>query len=123
MVTNGRIRAPHPAFRPVLLAAAMLALGANAAAAAAGERSGQAVYEAVCAECHASGTMNAPVFGDRKAWKRLIAEGQRELVREAIRGVRRMPPRGGDPSLTDREVERAVVHMANAAGGRFREPK
>lgn len=107
--------------RTRLLAAVVLVLGAPAAWAQ--ERDGQAVYEAVCAACHANGTMKAPVFGDRKAWKRLIAEGQRELVREAIRGVRRMPPRGGDPSLTDREVERAVVYMANAAGGRFREPK
>lgn len=88
---------------------------------AAGEpRSGAEVYEAVCAECHASGKHKAPVFGDRKAWKPLIAEGQRDLVRTAIRGVRKMPARGGDPSLSDAEVERAVVHMANAAGGRFK---
>lgn len=83
------------------------------------QRSGAEIYEAVCAECHASGKHKAPVFGDRRAWKPLIAEGQRELVRTAIRGIRKMPARGGDPSLSDADVERAVVHMANAAGGRF----
>jgi len=88
-----------------------------------GGRSGREVYEAVCVECHGTGKLNAPRFGDAVAWKKLIAEGQRSLVRTALRGIRQMPPRGGNPSLTDREVERAVVHMANAAGGRFKEPR
>jgi len=88
-----------------------------------GGRSGREVYEAVCVECHGTGKLNAPRFGDAAAWKKLIAEGQRSLVRTALRGIRQMPPRGGNPSLTDREVERAVVHMANAAGGRFKEPR
>jgi len=87
------------------------------------ERSGEEVYETVCAACHGTGALNAPKFGDAKAWKPLIAEGQRSLVRTAIKGIRQMPPRGGNPGLADREVERAVVHMANAAGARFREPK
>lgn len=84
------------------------------------QRSGAEIYEAVCAECHTTGKHKAPVIGDRKAWKPLIAEGQPDLVRTAIRGVRKMPARGGDPSLSDAEVERAVVHMTNASGGRFK---
>lgn len=86
-------------------------------------RSGAEVYAAVCSACHATGALNAPKFGDAKAWTPLIAEGQRALTRAAIRGIRGMPARGGDTSLGDREVERAVVHMANAAGGKFRDPK
>lgn len=105
----------------ILRSLAILVTVSFAPAIAAGEpRSGAEVYEAVCAECHASGKHKAPVFGDRKAWKPLIAEGQRHLVRAAIRGERKMPARGGDPGLSDAEVERAVVHMANAAGGRFK---
>ena len=33
-----------------------------------------------------------------------------------------MPPKGGDTSLTDAEVSRAVVFMANSAGANFKEP-
>jgi hypothetical protein len=33
-----------------------------------------------------------------------------------------MPPKGGEPSLSDMEVGRATVFMANAAGGKFVEP-
>lgn len=108
---------PGPAL-PAALVALLLATGSPARGAEG--RSGEEVYAAVCAACHATGVDKAPVFGDRKAWKPLIAEGQRMLVRTATKGIRRMPPRGGDPTLSDAEVERAVVHMANAAGARFK---
>jgi len=84
---------------------------------------GQQVYEKVCVACHGTGALNAPKFGDANAWKKLIAEGQHALVRSAIKGIRQMPARGGNPGLSDKEVERAVVYMANAAGARFKDPK
>ena len=83
-------------------------------------KSGAEVYEHYCAACHATGQLNAPKLGDRKAWRPLIAEGQRMLERTAIRGIRKMPPKGGHPHLSDLEVKRAVAYMANAAGGRFK---
>lgn len=85
-----------------------------------GPRSGAEVYEHYCAACHATGQLNAPRLGDRKAWSPLIAEGQKTLERMAIRGIRKMPPKGGHPQLSDLEVKRAVAYMANAAGGRFK---
>jgi cytochrome c5 len=92
------------------------------AAAPSGGRDGRTVYEAVCAACHTTGVLKAPKLGDTAAWRPLIAEGQRSLVRTAVKGIRQMPPKGGDPSLSAIEVERAVVYMANAAGGRFKDP-
>lgn len=83
-------------------------------------KSGAEVYEHYCAACHAQGVLGAPKFGDRKAWRPLIQEGQRMLERTAIRGIRKMPPKGGHPHLSDLEVKRAVAYMANAAGGRFK---
>ena len=83
-------------------------------------KSGKAVYEHSCAACHDTGVDKAPKFGDRKAWRPLIGEGQRMLERMAIRGIRKMPPRGGNPDLSDLEVKRAVAYMANAAGGKFK---
>ncbi len=83
-------------------------------------KSGAEVYEHYCAACHTTGELNAPKLGDRKAWRPLIAEGQRMLERTAIRGIRKMPPKGGHPHLSDLEVKRAVAYMANAAGGRFK---
>jgi len=64
----------------------------------------------------------APKFGDTGIWAPLIKQGQKLLVVSAIGGVRAMPPRGGNAELSDVEVERAVVYMANSAGGGFKEP-
>jgi len=91
-------------------------------AVAAGPRSGEDIYKTVCSACHESGAAGSPKFGDKTKWAPLLKEGQEELVKTAIRGVRAMPARGGNPGLSDLEVERAVVHMANAAGGKFKEP-
>lgn len=86
-------------------------------------RNGKAVYEAVCMACHASGVLNAPKFGDKGAWAKLIAEGQAQLTADAMKGVRQMPPRGGSPDLSDTEFARAVAYMAAAAGANWKEPE
>jgi cytochrome c5 len=85
-------------------------------------KSGEEVYKAVCLACHGTGAAGAPKLGDKAAWSKLIAEGQKKLVADGMKGVRAMPPRGGDANLSDIEFERAVVFMANAAGGSFKEP-
>jgi cytochrome c5 len=109
---------------PALLGlSAALSLGATAAAADAdAPRSGAEVYALVCTTCHEAGVAGAPKRGDVKAWKPLIAEGQKALSREAIRGVRGMPAKGGRLDLRELEVRRAVVYMANAAGANWAEP-
>jgi cytochrome c5 len=93
-----------------------------AVSAAAGSRSGKEVYASACAACHDAGLLNAPKPDDRAAWKARLAQGQKTLVSNAINGIRQMPARGGNASLTDLEVERAVVYMANQAGGKLTEP-
>ncbi len=84
-------------------------------------RSGEAIYRDNCAHCHDQGVLGAPRIGDRKAWKGRIAEGKRMQVRMAIKGIRKMPPRGGNPKLSDEEVERAVVYLLNRSGAKFEE--
>src|SRR5690554_681489 len=85
-------------------------------------RTGEQVYDLTCATCHAAGVAGAPMLGDNAAWAPLIETGFDEMVRIAIEGVGAMPPRGGNPSLSDIEVARAVAHMANNSGGSFEEP-
>jgi len=90
--------------------------------AAHGPKSGEEIYKSVCSACHATGAAGAPKFGDAGSWAARIKEGQKRLVQTAIKGERAMPPRGGDPGLSDLEVERAVVYLANSAGAKFKEP-
>jgi cytochrome c5 len=87
-----------------------------------GARTGDAIVKAVCATCHQTGVAKAPKMGDRNEWAPLIKQGLNALVASASKGKGAMPPRGGDASLTDTEVARAVVFMANQAGAKFKEP-
>ncbi|MFZ3088686.1 MAG: c-type cytochrome [Methylotenera sp.] len=90
-----------------------------AAPASASGKSGEEVYKAVCSMCHAAGLMNAPKFGDKTLWEPRIKQGYQTLVGNATKGIRMMPAKGGNPSLTDAEVAGAVKYMANAAGAKF----
>lgn len=83
---------------------------------------GASVYQQVCMACHDTGVMEAPKFGDAAAWSELIAEGYGVLVYESIKGEGNMPPRGGNPALTDMEVAHAVAYLANSAGADFVPP-
>ena len=94
----------------------------GAASSPAGARSGEEIVKSVCTACHQAGVANAPKIGDRNAWAPRIKEGLKDMVAEAIKGKGAMPPRGGNLSLSDDEVARAVVFMANQAGGKFKEP-
>jgi len=95
---------------------------AAAGATSGAEKSGEEVVKAVCSMCHASGLMNAPKIGDKGQWQPRIAQGYETLIKHAIEGIRTMPARGGNPSLTDGEVASAVAHMANASGANFKAP-
>ena len=79
--------------------------------------SGENIAQANCAMCHASGLMNAPKIGDEVQWGPRIAQGKDMLVSNAINGIRTMPAKGGNTSLSDEEVAAAVIYMANASGG------
>jgi cytochrome c5 len=77
--------------------------------------SGAEVNERVCAGCHAAGVLGAPKTGDNVAWSERFAQGLDTLVEHSINGIRQMPARGGDSSLSDDEVRDAVVHLLEAA--------
>lgn len=93
---------------------------------ASGNMSGQQVFAQVCKTCHEAGIAGAPKVGDKAVWSPRIAEGEKTLVQHAINGYQGksgvMPPKGGNPSLTDDEVHRAVVYLANQAGANWKEP-
>lgn len=88
-------------------------------------QTGEQVYKAVCASCHASGAAGAPKVGDAGAWAPRIAKGYDSLLTSVLKGKGAMPARGGSSptDISDYELGRAVVYMANASGGKLPEPK
>lgn len=85
-------------------------------------KAGADVYKAQCVACHGSGAAGAPKFEDKGAWGARIAKGYEALLTSALKGKGNMGAQGGG-DFEDAEIGRAVVYMANAAGGKFAVPE
>ncbi len=84
-------------------------------------KAGEQVFQAQCTACHAAGVLGAPKLGDVDAWAARIKTGYDTLLHSALAGKGQMPAQGGG-DFTDFEIGRAVVYMANKAGGKLAEP-
>lgn len=97
---------------------------AQATAASADEQAGggqqlgtaEQVYEAVCSTCHAQGVAGAPRTGTA-AWEGRLETGSlEELYANAINGLDAMPPKGGNPGLSEDQVRAAVDYILERSG-------
>jgi cytochrome c5 len=72
------------------------------------------IYSNLCGACHTSGAGGAPMLVSA-AWSARVSQGVDALVLHAIEGYQGelglMPARGGNPSLTDAQVEATVKWM------------
>ena len=115
----------HPALADEAVAARLKPIGqvevvdANAPKV---EKTGKEVVDAVCSACHTTGALNAPKIADKASWAPRLGMGLEKLTQSAIKGVRQMPARGGNPDLSDIEIARAIAYMANQSGASFKEP-
>ncbi|HEY8053668.1 MAG TPA: c-type cytochrome [Steroidobacteraceae bacterium] len=80
--------------------------------------SGEQVVAQVCSACHGSGVLGAPKIGDKAAWGgRLKADGGVDgLLASASKGKGSMPPRGGNPDLSNDELKAAIQQMLKQTG-------
>ncbi|KAB0632319.1 c-type cytochrome, partial [Burkholderia latens] len=87
-------------------------------------KTGEEVYKAVCVTCHGTGAAGAPKFGNKDDWAPRISQGFDTLLKTALSGKGAMPPRGGTSpdDVSDYEIARAIVYMANNDGANFPEP-
>jgi cytochrome c5 len=87
----------------------------NAAAAPPPSRNGQQIYQTTCVACHDAGIAGAPKLGDKSQWAKHIAKGLDTLYASAVNGVQgsagAMPPKGGNPALSNAEIKAAVDYM------------
>lgn len=91
-----------------------------------GPKTGEEVFNSLCTACHLAGVAGAPKMGDAGAWGPRIAQGADTLFKHAMEGFTgktgTMPAKGGNSALSDLEIQRAVVFMANKSGGSLPEP-
>jgi cytochrome c5 len=74
---------------------------------------GEKVYNGLCQTCHNAGVAGAPKLTDKAAWAPRLATGVEALYATSISGKGAMPPKGGNPALTDAEIKAAVDYMVS----------
>ncbi|MGH8183746.1 MAG: c-type cytochrome [Rhodanobacteraceae bacterium] len=87
-----------------------------------GTTDGKTIFNDLCTTCHTNPATGAPDIHDKAAWAPRIAEGIATLVQHAIHGYKGkngngpvMPPKGGNPALTDAQIEATVKWMVSQA--------
>ena len=80
-----------------------------------GTLDGSVIFGNLCTGCHTSGASGAPKL-EKAAWAARLAEGEKTLIEHAINGYKgpdgnQMPAKGGNPALTDAQVEATVKWM------------
>jgi len=103
--------------------AAMQAAQEQAKAAAAsqvaygGTTDGKEIFGQLCHTCHETDAGGAPKISDKAVWAPRVAQGLDTLVKHALEGYTGksgiMPPKGGNPSLTDEQVKATVQWMVD----------
>lgn len=79
-------------------------------------RAGRAIWLENCMGCHGDGTADAPRPDRFEEWAQRIQQPREVLYSHAIEGFfgpdyAMMPPRGGNPALSDSQVKQAVDYM------------
>jgi cytochrome c5 len=77
---------------------------------------GRQVWLGTCEACHANSMSEAPQVKKPAAWAPRLAKGREVLNAHALNGFtgksgEEMPPRGGNPNLSDAEVMAALDYM------------
>jgi cytochrome c5 len=73
------------------------------------------VYTSACFVCHETGAADAPRRGDKAAWQPRLAQGMETLVSHVRNGFNAMPPRAGNPALSDVDIIAAVTYLVEQA--------
>lgn len=76
-----------------------------------GSVDGESIYGNVCSACHESGAAGAPIRGAEDAWSDRVEKGFATLLDHSINGFNAMPAKGGNPSLSDEDVEAATAYL------------
>ena len=74
--------------------------------------SGESIYNKTCIACHgANGKGIAPSFPDFTQKNGVLSQPHNVLLHNVIHGIGSMPPKGGYPSLTDKDAEASLNYI------------
>ena len=75
---------------------------------------GRKIFNEFCAACHSEEPaidVNAPLIGDKKIWQGLRQLGIPALLKMTIKGVGRMPARGGCFECSDEQLAETIQYI------------
>ena len=110
----GGVHAGDTGAAAIAAAAEAARLAAASQVAYEGTLDGSVIYGQLCGACHTSGAGGAPML-TQAAWSARVSQGVETLTKHAIEGYQGsaglMPARGGNPALSDAQVEATVKWM------------
>lgn len=90
----------------------MVSLGPRDGVAVAADRSiGREIFVQNCAMCHVHGVALAPRIGNQAEWEPRLSIGRQALLNSVLRGEGRMPPKGGNASISDEQAVAGLDYM------------
>ena len=102
----------------------MIILAGAAPAFAHGDGAGKAIYEQTCVACHGvKGKSSIPGVADLAGRNGPLTKSDGELITSIRDGVQRpgsmmtMPPKGGNPALTDEEIQAVLDYIRKTFQG------
>lgn len=72
---------------------------------------GKQIYQQHCASCHDNGKLGAPIVGDKKQWRPIIAKNIDVLFAHTLYGYNKMPAKGDCTKCSNSELEASVKYM------------
>lgn len=72
---------------------------------------GKAIFEGTCRVCQAQGINGAPIVGNKRMWGPRAEQGLDVLVQHASDGYGLMPAKGGNESLSEDDLRKAIRYM------------
>ena len=74
-------------------------------------RSGKEIYANNCIACHKTGAAGAPRVGNADSWGDRLDKDKETLYKNAINGIRAMPPMGTCTGCSKDEIRATVDYM------------
>ncbi|MBR0834269.1 cytochrome c5 family protein [Bradyrhizobium manausense] len=70
-----------------------------------------------CMQCHARVNVGVPLIGNPDDWEKRNAQGEETMLRNAIQGMRGMPPLGYCAACTEEDLRALVRWLSGLDGG------
>lgn len=70
------------------------------------------IFVETCARCHTKQSTGAPLAGDQRAWKKILAKGMNSTLDRVMNGYGGMPPSGQCFECSPSDISQLILFMS-----------